>query len=250
MNRGTGIGRLIEGRLRGEVNVRSQGKRPDHQDDLRILTHDVELTEQRITTPNLVEFWYGPNWGRGRQMEIKLLPRLGPRVANQEGPNIGGIEQIQLAHIERLHLEMGPTPESKADSPIFAETKTGTVPRPNGPMMPGGLSSQSGPVEVTCSGPFRFHLVEQVATFRDQVNVLRSHPDGPSDRLTCDLLSVFFVRPPQAANGQPAAAAAKGKPNAPGFDLQPSRFEAQGSPAVLTVPMNRLEARASDCSTT
>ena len=127
LNRGTGIGRLIEGRLRGEVNVRSQGKRPDHQDDLRIRTHDVELTEQRITTPNLVEFWYGPNWGRGRQMEIKLLPRLGPRVANQEGPNIGGIKQIQLEHVERMHLEMEPTPATSAEA---------APSRPNGPLMP------------------------------------------------------------------------------------------------------------------
>ncbi len=101
-------------------------------------------------------------------------------------------------------------------------------------------------MDITCQGPFCFHLVDdQVATFRDRVNVLRSHPDGPSDRLTCEVLSVFFTRPSQTAAGHPpAAAAAKGKPNAPGFDLQPSRFEAQGSPAVLTVPMERLEARA------
>ncbi len=237
LNRGTGVGRLIEGRLRGEVNVRSRGKLPDHRDDLRILTHDVELTEQRITTPNLVEFWYGPNWGRGRQMEIKLLPRGGPRVANQEGPNIGGIKQFQLEHVERMHLEMGSTPSTSANVSSAG---------PNGRFLPGGLSSQSGPVDITCQGPFRFDLVdEQVATFRDQVNVLRSHIDGPSDRLTCDLLSVFFTRPPLPAAGHSAGgSAAKGKPSAPGFDLQPARFEAQGSPAVLTAPIDRLEARA------
>ncbi len=78
---GGGVGRLIEGRLRGQVKIRSQGKRPDHQDDLLVLTHDVELNEQRITTPNQVEFTYGPNWGRGRQMEIKLFPRS--RVAGR-----------------------------------------------------------------------------------------------------------------------------------------------------------------------
>ena len=38
-------------------------------------------------------------------MEIKLLPRLGPHDGNQEGPNIGGIEQFQLEHLERLHLD-------------------------------------------------------------------------------------------------------------------------------------------------
>ena len=71
------------------------------------MTHDVDLNEQRITTASDVDFQWGPNSGRGRQMEIKLLPRLGPRSANQEGPNIGGIEQFQLEHVEWLHLDMG-----------------------------------------------------------------------------------------------------------------------------------------------
>ena len=106
LNKG-GIGRLIEGKLRGPVPIRSQGKRPDHQDDLLVVTHDVDLSEQRITTASDVDFRWGLHSGRGRQMEIKLLPRLGPRDANQEGPNIGGIEQFQLEHVERLHLDMG-----------------------------------------------------------------------------------------------------------------------------------------------
>ena len=106
LNKGS-IGRLIEGRLRGPVRIRSQGKRPDRQDDLLVLTHDVDLSEQRITTASDVDFRWGLHSGRGRQMEIKLLPRLGPGVANLEGPNIGGIEQFQLEHVERLHLDMG-----------------------------------------------------------------------------------------------------------------------------------------------
>jgi hypothetical protein len=243
LNRG-GIGRLIEGRLRGEVNIRSQGKRPDHRDDLRILTHDVELTEQRITTPNLVEFWYGPNRARGRQMEIKLLPRLGPQVANKEGPNIGGIKQIQLLQLERLHMEMEPKPAESAATPSLSgssedPTKMAAA-KGTAPFLLTQKSGQSGPVDITCRGPFCFDLVEEfpVATFRDQVNVLGTHPDAPSDQLTCDLLSVFFTRPPHSA------APAKGKPNAPGFDLQPARIEAQGAPAVLTSPFNHLEARA------
>ena len=86
LKHGGGMGRLIEGQLRGQVTIRSRGKRPDHQDDLWARTHDVALTEQRITTPNQVEFCYGPSWGRGRQLEIKLLPQPGPHTANQDGP--------------------------------------------------------------------------------------------------------------------------------------------------------------------
>ena len=60
-----GIGKLKEGRLRGPVRIRSQGKRPDHQDDLLVMTHDVDLNEQRITTHSDVDFQWGPNSGRG-----------------------------------------------------------------------------------------------------------------------------------------------------------------------------------------
>ena len=56
--------------------------------------------------------------------------------------------------------------------------------------------------------------------------------------MTCDVLSVFFARPPHSAEG------ARRKSSAPGFDLQPERIEAQGSPVVLTAPADRLRAWA------
>ena len=105
--------------------------------------------------------------------------------------------------------------------------------------MLGTLSAHAAPVEITCRGPFRFHLIEQVATFRDQVDVLRIQPNGPCDHMSCELLSIFFTRPaPHPGAAQPA------KQAAPGFDLQPARIEAQGTPTTLTAPMDHLQARA------
>ena len=231
LNKG-GIGRLIEGRLRGPVKIRSQGKRPDHQDDLLVNTHDVDLSEQRITTASEVDFRWGLHSGRGRQMEIKLLPRLGPRVANQDGPNIGGIEQFQLEHVERLHLDMS------SASAVTAKP-SGPPPQPVGSAMLGTLSSPAAPVEITCRGPFRFHLIEQIATFRDQVDVLRIQPNGPCDRMSCELLSIFFSRTARRPGGAPPS-----KQTAPGFDLQPTRIVAQGTPTTLSAPMDHLQARA------
>lgn len=227
-----GIGRLIEGRLRGPVRIRSQGKRPNGQDDLLVNTHDVDLSEQRITTASEVDFRWGLHSGRGRQLEIKLLPRLGPRVANQDGPNIGGIEQFQLEHVERLHLDM---------SSASAATAKDSTPQsqPTGSAMLGTLSSPAAPVEITCRGPFRFHLIEQVATFRDQVDVLRIQPNGPCDRMSCELLSIFFTRPTARPGAAPPS-----KQTAPGFDLQPTRIVAQGTPTTLSAPMDHLQARA------
>lgn len=235
LKHGGGLGRLIEGQLRGEVTISSRGKRPDHQDDLWARTHDVALTEQRITTPNQVEFCYGQSWGRGRQLEIKLLPQLGPHSANQEGPDVGGIKQIEVEQLERMHLVV--SQDEKLAAASGAAGTTGPAAKPD--MLNGPLSSRSGPVEITCRGPFRFDLVdEQVATFRDQVAVERQRPDGLSDHMTCDVLSIFFARPSQAADG------GKHHSGAPGFDLQPARIEARGSPTVLTAPMDHLQAWA------
>ena len=235
LNKG-GIGRLIEGRLRGPVRVRSRGKRPDHQDDLLVLTHDVDLSEQRVTTANDVDFQWGLNSGRGRQMEIKLLPRLGPRVANQDGPNIGGIEQIQFEHVERLHLDMG---SGSAAGPAGGSAAPVARSQPAGPPKLGALSAHAAPVEITCRGPFRFNLIEQKATFRDQVDVLRIQPNGPCDRMSCELLSIYFARPAQLPGGAPPS-----KQHAPGFDLKPARLEAQGTPTTVTAPMDHVQARA------
>jgi len=225
------IGRLIEGKLRGPVLVRSQGRQDNHQDDLVVRTHDVDLSEQRVSTASDVDFQWGPNSGRGREMVIKLLPRLGPRAAEQEGPNIGGIEQFELKHVERLHLDMGSTSDSAANG--------GPSKPPSGPAIPGMLSAHAAPIEITCRGPFLFHLIHQVATFRDQVDVLRIQPNGPSDHMSCELLSIFFTRPaPKPGAGKPA------KSSAPGFDLQPVRVEAQGTPTTLNAPMDHLQVRA------
>ncbi len=232
---GGGIGRLIEGRLHGPVRIRSQGKQPDHRDDLLVLTHDVDLSEQRIHTASDVDFQWGRNSGRGREMEIKLLPRLGAPVANQEGPNIGGIEQIQFEHVERLHMDMGSG--SAATAQQGGAPASG--PQPAASPGLGTLSAHAAPVEITCRGPFRFNLIEQKATFRDQVDVQRIQPNGPSDHMGCDLLSIYFTRPAQRPGAAPPA-----KQTAPGFDLQPARIEAQGTPTTLNAPLDHLQARA------
>ena len=232
LNKG-GIGRLIEGKLRGPVRIRSQGKRPDHQDDLLVRTHDVDLSEQRITTASDVDF----HWG----------PQLGPRAADGDQalapPGTSSREPGRTEH--RRHRAV-PARTRRAAAPghgfglgRHGPAAGGPQPQPAGPPMLGTLSAHAAPVEITCRGPFRFHLIEQVATFRDQVDVLRIQPNGPCDHMSCELLSIFFTRP-----APPPGAAPPRKKTAPGFDLQPARIEAQGTPTTLTAPMDHLQARA------
>ncbi len=226
------IGRLTEGTLKGRVTIRSEGNRPGPEDNLLIVTRDIHLTERTITTPHAVDFRRGPNYGRGRQLRIKLLADDDSEAANARGPKVTGIESVELAHIERLHLELGQTEASDRK-----ETKDAKE--------PSLLQSTSDlPVEVTCRGPFRFNAINKKATFEDQVNVLRVHPDGPSDHLNCELLSIFFVE--RAKSLPEGAKEPKGKRNkkpAGSLDLVAQRIEARGHPVIVNAPSEQLEAR-------
>ena len=226
------IGKLAEGKLRGSVKIRSRGKKRGPDDDLLVVTRDVELSEKRVSTSSPVDFRWGPHSGRGRDMEIKLLPREGAARSHQSGPNVGGIESFDLKTVERLHLDLAQlSADRKAAAQGAVATKSAAAPAP-----PATSLGPDMPIDVTCRGPFHFDLVKQVATFKDQVDVIRIHPTGPGDRLSCELLSIFFTRAaPPAGTG--------GKQRAGAFDLQPQRLEACGAPAVVSAPADKLVAR-------
>ena len=101
------VGRLVGGQLKGKVTIRSDWKEPGPEDDLLITTRDVQLTEQTISTPNPVEFRWGPHFGRGQDMVIKLLAGQPSRATRAGGPNVAGIESFEIRHVERLHLDLG-----------------------------------------------------------------------------------------------------------------------------------------------
>jgi hypothetical protein len=216
------IGRLTKGRLEGRIVIRSDSKQPGPQDDLLIVTRDVAITEQFVFTPHEVEFRYGANHGRGRQLSVKLLP--GDPAANfqQHGPNVGGIEQFAIEQLDKLHLDFG-----------------GPVALPNQPAAaPGQAPEMAGPIEVSCQGPFCFSPEHQTITLENQVDVLRLLPNGPSDQLSCERLVLHLARPRDAV-ADPAAA----KKMAVALDLQPRRIEAFGNPVVLRSPSQKVEAR-------
>jgi hypothetical protein len=205
------IGRLMGGKLYGPVTIRSQWKDPGPEDDLLISTPgDLELTEQTISTPQPVEFRWGPHSGSGHDMVIKLLagqPRPG---AETTGPNIAGIESFELRHVDQLHLEMGAGLSQKAGQP-----------------------AQSCPVEINCRGPFRFDVGGHVATFNDSVDVKKTNRSGPADQLSCDVLAIHFVERPKSTSDAAGS-----------FTLTAQRIEAQGNPVNVTAPSQDVSSRA------
>jgi len=229
------VGRLVSGELKGRITIRSQGRSPGPEDDLMVVTRDVDLNEERIWTEHPVDFRLGSNYGRGRQMWIKLLPGDEDEGTGRRGPNVAGIELFEIRRLEQLHLRFG---DEKFVPGVEKKTRQRAAPGKS------DLASDL-PVEVKCRGPFRFDPIQQVATFEDHVDVLRVHPEGPSDQINCETLTVYFSRP---RKGSPTGA--DDKPDAPdpeasqALDLQPRRIEARGTPVVVRAPSQRLNARS------
>ena len=252
------VGQLKTGLLKGQVTIRSAGKQPGPEDNLTVVTRDVEMTDSRIHTPHAVLFSLGPNHGCGEQMTIKLLTGDGESGSNRHGPDIAGIESFEIRRLKQLHLEFDDTEDLSAfgsekgsekgdspilaartlesgegDSPIFAARKSGQSP-----------GSSKLAIEIGCRGPFRFDPIRQLITFEDQVDVLRLHPDGPSDQMNCELLSIYLARPRTAVDDlskQPADDSTPKRP--PMMDLRPRRIEAVGNPVVVFAPSEEVQVR-------
>lgn len=254
------IGKLVGGQLLGNVDIHSDQRSPGPEDDLRINTRDVVLKENVVSTPHPLVFRLGPNWGKGRRLRMTLASKgkgqIDTSPAKEGGPNVGGVTWFELT--EEVELQIVP---GQAD--MFPGRARGVAP----PTTAANAAPQNKPpvpVEVKCRGPFQFDLQKYVATFRDQVDVLRINPAGPSDQLTCELLTLFFetkapaqpstnkptIAGKQAASAKQADAAKQasaGKKDASakkeGGTLEPSRMVADGDPVVLRAPTNGVDAR-------
>ncbi len=217
------VGRLLSGRLVGPVTIRSDGREPGPGDDLNITTRDVSVSQDRIRTNEAIQFRWGPNHGSGSHLQIDLLNDSDDPISHKRGPRITGIESLEIRRLDLLHLEF---PERRRPAvAAMPDDATGTL-----------------PVEVKCRGKFRFDAVERLATFHDQVDVMQMHPDGPSDQINCELLSIYFARRRNGL-GRPSEEPSPGTSETSTLDLEPRRIEATGNPVVVRAPSRQFQAR-------
>jgi len=215
------LAKLVGGSLRGQVTIRGTPSGPDAEDDIEIVTRDVELDELEVRTNQMVQFRYGRSSGSGRSLVARLRPRAGP--ANQ-GPNIGGVDWIRLERDVRMRLEgmAGGLLPGRDEEPAAAA--------PGGP-----AETTPVPVLLSCAGSLCLNASANVITFEEQVEVVRSLPDGTSDQLSCDLLAILLGRRPR----EPNAGTASGHGG-----LEPVEIQAKGSPVVAKSSGAGLEVRA------
>jgi hypothetical protein len=220
------LAKLIGGSLRGQVTIRGTPTAPGAEDDIEIVTRDIELEELEVRTTEMVQFRYGRSSGSGRA----LVARLRPRQANPDGkagdrgPNIGGVDSIRIDRDVRMRLEglAGGLLPGRREEPQ--------------PPAGGDAAALPPPVLVSCRGSLCLNVAANVITLEDRVEVVRAAADGATDQLGCDLLAILLARR-DAGAAAPAGRAGKGA-------LEPVEIQAKGSPVVAKSSGAALEARA------
>jgi len=196
------VGRPVGGRLPGPVTIVSAGKSAGPEDDLHLATRDLELNQDRVTTSAEVQFHYGPQQGRGTGLTLELL---------KSEQSYAGIRVLQLQKAVSFQLQR---PEKTTGAEVLPPSAAPIVPglglspgppvfldpKRSEPRLVGARPILAEPMlwDIQCAGPFRFHFVDQSATFHERVQIVQKRAIGPSDRLTCTRLDLFFrSRPPE-----------------------------------------------------
>ncbi len=154
-------------------------------------------------------------------MEIRLLPTSNNTGDEADQPILGGVQSFALAHDVEVHLELG----GGGLLPGIKPTEQPTVPHDRI-----ARPKKTSPVEIICQGPFHFDVLNRIATFEEPVDVLRANPEGPSDTLSCELLSIFFTEktdPEPSTTGASTGALAS---------FEPYLIKAQGNPVIARSP--------------
>ncbi len=112
------VGQPVGGRLKGKVTISRQASRPGAHDDLKIVTRDVQLIEDRVVTPHVVEFWYGASHGSGRDLMI-LLNRKDTTGKPGKTPSIEGIKRLTLTRDVTVQMAVT-SPDGGVPAPAAA----------------------------------------------------------------------------------------------------------------------------------
>jgi len=223
------IGRFVSGQLQGAVVLRSAGGDRAEDTAIRVTTRDVTITERRIWTTQPVEFSWGRNRGRGSGMELVFAGGSSLSQVTDAGWQSLGLERFVLRHVDRLHLETLASGDTPSDAP---ERKGGDARRI---------------VEIACRGPLSFFPQQGTLTLQEAVEAAFTRGEGPSNRLRCDLLTVFLAKSPTAqaaaAQGNAVRSPAKSAPAVEAVDWQIEGAVATGRPAAVTLGVWNAEIR-------
>jgi hypothetical protein len=216
------VGRLVGGRILGDIHISSPESSPGAQDNLELTTRNLQIERLRVWTPNEVNFRYGQSYGSGQDLELILSPSEAIDRGKSKAPSIGGIERVQLSQVKEIYLE----------------PQQGSVLPPAGEEPPQDSPTKQPPVRITCEGPLRFDVARRVATFDDKVMIQRLLPGGPIDSLRCEQFAIFL------SGEEETSATPEGVESKPALTSGIERIVAVGSPVVLDAPSQNAHTEA------
>ena len=206
------LARLVGGSLRGQVTIRGTQSSVGANDDIELVTRDLELDEFEIHTNEKVDFRFGRSVGKGQGLVATLLPS---QAGSGHGPNIGGIDTIRLERDVELRLE---------------GLASGAVPG-SGDLMSQPETDEQ-PVLVKCDGGLTANLSANVITLEDAVDVRRGVPEQGGDHLSCDVLAIVLGEGEQTTKEDSSSS------------LEVVEIQASGSPVRVQSPSAGLDVRA------
>ena len=175
---------LESAQLDGQVTVFRPANPGTEEDQLRIVTSNIQINRSHIFTLADVYFSFGPHHGSGRNLSIQLTHNPDADSPAKSFSNIDGVEQMELAFVSELILQ---PVDAHAFDPNRLNRKSAT---PTGDTL--SLSNQKTPLRLSCDGPFIFRMGEKKAWFRD--NVVVTQLDDFRDNLHCDSLQIEFEK--------------------------------------------------------
>ncbi|WP_145053704.1 hypothetical protein [Lignipirellula cremea] len=239
------IGKLVGGRLLGEIHIFSPESEPGADDRLDIRTKHVQITESRVWTVHPVAFRMGQSHGSGRDLTIVLLPQ-DSGSSSKTASSFGALKTLSLVHVDKFVIDAGGAGKLMSSTP--GDSVAAAPPQPG----QATADNNEGPIEISCDGPFQFDFVGRNAWFKRNVDVFKHYPDGPSDSLACQYLLLEFdeKKDDPASSTSPGDTPASDKANDDEADDN-SKFSAQldlrrivavGQPVKLEAPSRDASA--------
>lgn len=220
---------IVGGRLIGKVTVESDMKLTGPGDDICLETEDISISlanpaVTQISTIKDVRFRYGYHNGEGSMLNLELTA-VNPKNPKSEKQ----LSRLQFEKLKRLQLIF---PENSELAPkVVADA--------SGQLLQGKRILPTGPatfLDVKCQRQFSFYSQQPagswIARFQGSVDIDRTTPDGLTDQLDAEDVSIVFQEkkptPATAPAKSTAKTAEKDKIGGKMGDLEPVLFKALG----------------------
>jgi hypothetical protein len=181
-------GRVVGALLDGDVQVKGP-------DGLAIVGKQFVFDESApsLISTNPVQFQYGSHYGRGRTLNMKLIPAEGP--PGRDRPHVSGVRTIRLG--------------SGTDPSEYVRLNV-RLPQQGQPGRGEPRQEEQKPVKIQCSGDLEYDVAMRTASFSKSVRAYRWTGATDFDALDCDELWLQFE--PVPAKSVATAVANAGTP--------------------------------------